>query len=174
MSYLMTTSHSCGPDALCFVLKDRDRNEIYSLMNWFNTCDWRDNMKDYIGSHFKVLDHFEIPHKLIDFKDFKNCKHPIICLLHNYPAKIPSWINAILYQHWVVVERVDNKNVFFHDGSGRIACYDIETFQEWFYNGSPNCAYVVGEGELNINRLEKFWDTLVTYFIKAYNFIFGE
>lgn len=171
-SYRMVTSHSCGPDALSFAT-GLDRREVLFFMKWPDTCDWQDNLKDYIGSHFKVLDYFKILHRLITWKDIESGnfkENSILILLHDYPNKVSTWLKSTLKQHWIVIHSVQEGKVLFHDGSGDIKIVSLEQMKNWYLNGSVNCGYIIGEGYLNTHKLEKTWDSFVNVILKIYSF----
>ena len=190
LSYRMANTHSCGPDAVAFVLganKERDP-EKYSaflkLMNWPNTCDWRDNARDYVGSHFRLLDALGVPHRLIKISDILSGNFipgRVVALLHDYQDKdfsntVEQRSRAIVNQHWVVIEVVRGIDAIIHDGTGRAKVVSCGDLKFWLTDGSPfpACAYVVGEGRLGGFYLERLWDVFASAVVRAYTWIVGK
>lgn len=190
LSYRMTTTHSCGPDAVAFVLgANKERNPegyeaFLKLMNWPNTCDWRDNARDYVGSHFRVLDSIGMPHRIIKVSDILSGNFipgRVVALLHDYPDRnfvlsSSQWIRSVLNQHWVVIQSVDGINAIIHDGTGKARSVSVGDLKYWLTQGSPSpvCAYVIGEGRLGGYYLERLWDVFASAVVHAYTWIVGK
>jgi hypothetical protein len=180
-SYTMVGKLTCGPDALAFVT-GTNIDDMFDLWTWPILEDWRCNLRDNPGAHYRALVKLKIPWRVVPLGEILAGRLPInkvVCLLHapDDPKTIEP--ESLLQQHWVVIESVlpprsetrpdgteheiNRGVVTAHMGNGHTRCFSFEEFTALYKDGTPACAYVVGQGTLTGNKLDRAWDWLLEH-----------
>lgn len=166
----MLKSFDCGPAAELDILNRLGINITYEelIKKWgFPKRATLANLRDSPGAHWRVLRSLGTPRKLITLNDIlnNNFKPDFTMVLVHLPE------NPLLYQHWTIVHKVTETDVFLHwglpDPIGSLnpaepKRFSREEFTKMYADATPACAFVVGEGDTSWSW-EMTWDLLLAF-----------
>jgi len=161
-TYFMETEHDCGLAALSFAT-GIDYNLMKEEWSFPNTNDIRDDLRDNPGAHFRVLDKLDISYRKVSVSDILDSRgiytsDKILMLLHS--EKSPY-----LMQHWVVLHRVTEYYVYYHDGMNGVKKIRKDKMRTMIESGWPECVYEIRQPKNGNNTLWKMWDWILTLFL---------
>lgn len=177
-TYKMRQKLNCGPEAVSFAT-GIDYQRVIDTWKWPKTDDWRCNLRDSPGAHFRVLRKLGIPWRVVELGEIMAGSLPadkVVVLLHGKDDPETVEPEPITLQHWAVVQFVQRERtfiqgwafvqipgvwVFTHLGNGTIVDFNEFDFAGYYSRGTPACAYVVGQGSLDANKWERAWDWLM-------------
>lgn len=168
--YLMRKGNSCGPDAVIEVT-GKAASEVDKAFGVSNIENFSD-MLDSPAHHHVALRLLGVPYQTrtcgqIKQGDFSRGKCVMLC--HAKEDK-KTWIpEALIGQHWVIIEGVDvslrKVHIFDADPAapkGKWYSYDI--LDEMYSGGLPACAYEIGRGAENPPMFERLYVFLTKLF----------
>jgi len=161
-TYFMETEHDCGLAALSFA-SGINYDVMKDAWDFPNTNDVRDDLRDNPGSHFRVLDKLNISYRKVSVSTILDNRgtytsDKILMLLHS--EKSPY-----LMQHWVVLHRVTDHYVYYHDGMNGVKKTRKDKMRTMLELGWPECAYEINQPKLGNNNLWKLWDWILSIFL---------
>lgn len=165
----MRSSFDCGPAAELDILNRLGVNISYEelIKKWgFPKRAFLGNLRDSPGAHWRILRSLGVPWKLITLQDIleNNFKPDFTMVLVHLPE------NPWFYQHWTIVHKVTDKEVFLHwglaDPIGSLnpaapKKFSRQEFVKLYADGSPACAFIVGEGSTDWTW-EMSWDLFLS------------
>ena len=177
-TYRMRGEKTCGPDAFAFAAEISPECAM-ALFQWKQHGGLREDIQDSPLHHFYVLRQTGRPWRMrtcgqILSGDFKPNK--VVCLLHLYDKNRPGWlpsfferlwwaITGTLYQHWMVIRKVEGGKVFLHWGNGTIREFTAKQFARMYSVGSPACAYEIdAAGDRELSWWERSYVRVTNFF----------
>lgn len=167
--YLMWKKFDCGLSMLLDFLNRSgvkiSYEALWKIWGFIRVSSFLANLRDNPGAHWRILRRFNIPWRVCTLQDIYdgNYRPDFTAVLVHLPE------NPALYQHWAIVHAVTTTHVVLHWGAPdpNIPNTPItktvtrEEFTAFYRDGSPACAYVIGEGSTDW-CWEMTWDLLLS------------